>query len=233
MTTIKELERKAKELREVAAKPTEKEAAAAELARVEAEIAETREREAREAAEKRRVGIVRGHPSKCDAYEADVAKLLQKAEEFAAQAEKVKGRFSEVKDMEYEQAAGVHRFGLTASRLRQITAPALHPKVQEAQVMIGRAFGALPEHGHRPVAWEHDEHRLRKIRNYREIDGTDMHRIIQQAGLKPWPELTDRQREIIADRERQKAADAKTAAAFEREQKAVAAMPVPGEIRHG
>jgi hypothetical protein len=77
-----------------------------------------------------------------------------------------------------------------------------------AAVMAVQAVTFL-DHAHIRPATEQDEHGLRVRRTYQEVEGTEGYRIITVAGgPKAWPELTARQREIIAGRERDRAREA-------------------------
>ncbi len=51
---------------------------------------------------------------------------------------------------------------------------------------------------------EHDEHRLRSRRSYAEVANTPGGKLIKTAGLKPWPELNAKQREIVESHARQR-----------------------------
>src|SRR2546430_1845939 len=72
---------------------------------------------------------------------------------------------------------------------------------------------------------ERCEHGLRERRTYGEVAGSPGYSIILQAGLKPWPALTARQEEILAERERDAAQDRRAAAQFASEAAIVRATP--------
>ena len=56
-------------------------------------------------------------------------------------------------------------------------------------------------------SFEDCEHNLRQRRDYTEIAGTPGYAVIQTAGLKPWRELTEREREVLEDRENERKPD--------------------------
>ena len=70
------------------------------------------------------------------------------------------------------------------------------------------------DHVHVRAATETCEHNLRSRRTYREIATTPSGEILKAAGPKSWPKLSDRQREIVEGRERDKEAEAATTARF-------------------
>jgi hypothetical protein len=51
-----------------------------------------------------------------------------------------------------------------------------------------------------PAPTEQCEHKMRERRSYTEIQGTEGYDIITAVGLKPFPDLTDRQLAVVARR---------------------------------
>ncbi len=107
-----------------------------------------------------------------------------------------------------------------ADRFPDVVAPTLAPVIEPARrkaciaaalVVDGIAF----DHSRlRSPNIEHDEHRLRTRRTYEEVTGTPAGEIISATGLQQWPELSAKQREIVALREREKRDEADTAQQF-------------------
>jgi len=195
-----ELTRRATQLRAVVAQPSDKERAAQELATIEQQLATRREDEGRAAAQARLTGIRRGVGSLLNEYgenrravEAAIAAVRQSIVKLNARAAAITG-------LHDEAAALADRFGLPLPALARLLEP-------EAE--IDRTLPAFWQHRQIPhVAIEQDEHHLRERRTYQEVDGSEGYRIIEAAGLKPWPELTEEQRALLAER----AADRKQAA---------------------
>jgi len=189
-----ELEREAKQLRQIVAAPSEKELAAEKLARIERQLGRRREDEGIAAAKARIVGVRRAcgsllneYGKRRDAVQAAVAALAEHILSLNACAGQIRG-------LHREAAAIADRFGLPAPALQQ-------PKEPEVEI----ALTLPPLWFHRPTPpplIELDDTGLqRERRSYCEVEGSEGYRIIQSAGLKPWPELTPAQRETLAERE--------------------------------
>ena len=153
-------------------------------------------------AERRRVGIKRAAGSLADQMNQDAQRFIAAVEAVVAAVETMNERYEEYEKYRAEAAALADRFGLDASAL----VPAVDAPAVRAEVVA--AYDAL--HGHnrglqvadrteryKPQV-EQDEHGLRQRRTFAEIAGTPGYEIITEAGLAPWPELTERQREIVA-----------------------------------
>jgi len=188
------LEQLAAGLRQIVAEPTEQERAAAELAAVERQIAEQREQDGKAAAKKRIDGISRAAGSVAASLDSDVERLVQLLTQTGAAIERLNDRYAQFVTLTVEGAALVDRFGVAGPKLPVVVAPARRAV----------SFDAIPplaaSHRPREPERETDDTGLRQRRSYAEVAGTEGFKIIVAAGLKPFPELTDRQRELIAER---------------------------------
>ena len=167
------------------------------------QIARDREAACKAEAEKR---LSQGIPRACGSYVssyAEVGKLLVEAtRQYAERARQLSERFKQHSMARAEANALADRFGLPRPQLPSVVAPALHAAVKEALGIL--AEDGFVNHGHIATAMEHDEHHLRTRRSYAEIAATPGGEIIKAAGLGPWPDLTPRQREIVASRARER-----------------------------
>ena len=109
------------------------------------------------------------------------------------------------------------RFGVPLSKLASPVVPALRKGCGEAVRFVTEV--KYLDHGHISPDIETDERGLRKRRTYEEVRGTEGFKIIEAAGLVEFPPLTQKQKELVAVRERQA-----------REENAIAESSV-GEIR--
>ena len=73
------------------------------------------------------------------------------------------------------------------------------------------------DHAHVAQSTEKCEHHLRSRRTYREVANTPGAAIIEVAGPKAWPKLSERQQEMVESRERERQAEAAQVARFEGE----------------
>lgn len=81
-------------------------------------------------------------------------------------------------------------------------------------------------------SFEQCEHALRARRDYAEIAGSVGYAIIQKAGLKPFRSLTEREREVLTDREEERKPDPILVAAAT-EAQALGALRVAGHVHRG
>jgi hypothetical protein len=199
---LPQLEERAAELRAIVDEPTPQERAAAELAEVNRQIAAQREAKAQRAAKVRQVGIRRAHGSKRAERERLLQKRLELANAYAENSAQLRAVDDDLERYEAEDRALADRFDVARSDLPPLTASGATAEALEAHRTVHRA--SLPEH-HWPVSpkTEQCEHRLRERRTYQEVADTPGFAIITEAGLKPFPELTERQRKIIAERARE------------------------------
>ena len=114
-----------------------------------------------------------------------------------------------------EANAQADRFGLP----RPTFAPVVVPALREGCVAVARTMQSVAflDHVHVRSATETCEHGLRTHRTYEEVANTPSGAILNAAGPKAWPALTARQQEIVEGRERERQAEAATAARFEGE----------------
>jgi len=165
-------------------------------------------------AEARLTAIRRAHGSLLDQYEHDVARLQEGAAVYVDVGSRVRERVERLRKLGAEQNALLDRFpGLCAPPLPTVTPPGRHEGVTAAVIAVDGV--AFRDHLHVTPAVEDDAHKIRRRRTYGEINGTPAYEIIAAAGgPKPWPELSERQRQIIAERERQQAQEGATMQRF-------------------
>lgn len=165
------------------------------IARLEPEAAAETEAQHKAAAEQRTKGISRAFGSLAKELDEDETRVRNALDAARAAIQQMNDRYAKLDMLRAEAAALADRFGLEAPSLRAVSPPAT------------RQFNfSLPNatHGFRPTPrYAHCEHELRQRRTYEEIDSTEGYRIIEAAGLKPWPKLTDAQQRILAVRARE------------------------------
>lgn len=196
---------RAEELRRIVSQPSEKELAVAELAKIERELAEAREASAKAAAKDRLIGIRRAVGSVIASIDADEKRVREKAAELAEAIKKLNDRAGQVAALKAEADALCDRFALASVELPTVVPP------------LRRDIDLLPVRlaDHPAVIFgvtESCEHQMRSRRTYVEVEGSDGYAIIQAAGLIPFPELTPRQRGIVAERQREESGNAKALA---------------------
>lgn len=190
------LEQRAAELRRIVEEPSAKERAAAELAEVERELLAVREERAREVAQERLVGVRRAFGSVASSLEADEKRVREAVSALTDAITKINHRYHQLMLLKAEAAALGDRFGITAPALPNVMPPAFRGIDTSPSVV-------LAGHSHSRPKAERCEHDLRERRSYTEIKGTEGYRIIETAGLKPWPELTERQQHVVEQRRRE------------------------------
>ena len=123
-----------------------------------------------------------------------------------AAAERVNERYRSLARLKAEAEALADRFDLAVPAFPPVILPALGEGCAAGAMAVQVTF--IDDAHIRPET-ERDEHGLRVRRTYKEIEAAEGYRIITAAGgPRPWPELTERQRAIIAERERQHAQEA-------------------------
>lgn len=183
-------------------------------------------------AAKRLTAIKRAYGSLVTEYAEDGKRLVEAAQSYAAAKQAFNARFVTLKRLVAEQGALADRFGLAAPiTLPTIVIPALHEKAVEAYACLEDTGVFLDRVPHMSPATEKCEHRLRQRRTYKEIKGSPAFEIIQAAGgPKPFDELNERQKEIIASREAGAEAEREMSARIGPEIAAAQAMPGPGNV---
>lgn len=188
-------------------------------------IASAREAACRHEAKQRLTGIARAHGSLREELGEDVAKFEVAVDTLLGAADRLNTRYRSVKDLGREADALGDRFGLPVPALPKVTAPVF---LAQAALKKLRTL-ALLEHGFRAPETEQCEHGMRVRRTYAEVAHTPGYTIIQDAGLLPFPELTERQRQGVAEREAHAARDRETAARMRQETDTV--FPTSGTLR--
>lgn len=193
-TTGEALQDRAASLREILARPSEQEVAAAELGRIEAELAQQRETAAKAEAEKRVLGIKRGYGGMLTAYDADAERLRQAVVTLRETITTLNDRAGQLALLRAEADALADRFGLP-----KLTLP-VPPEPDSKGADLNVSLPAFWHHRVRHPKTALCEHGLRERRTYMEVADTQAYEIITAAGLRDFPPLTERQREILADK---------------------------------
>lgn len=198
-------EKKARAREIIAARQQEREderRAQAELEAIAREEAAEREEEARREAADRNKAISRAAGGLATAYEQDQQAIFDAAQAFAELVARANARYRQLADgLAAESGALVDRFGVAPAKLPAVVAPDQSEKIVAAMRLI-RALSFV-ERALTAPATEQCEHRLRTRRSYAEVAGTPAFEIIARVGPKPFPELNERQREIVAERQRE------------------------------
>lgn len=183
-----ELEARAAELRAQIAAP-KPETPEQELARVERQIAEQRDAQGKAAAQERITNILRIAGSKRAQMDDETTRIKEKGEYHRITV--LNATWVGYRDLEIELAALCNRFGLPVPELP----PVLPPFLRNITLPV------LADHISRRPEVEYDEDGLRERRSYTECVGSPGYKIIQAAGLVPWPELTAGQRQALVARQ--------------------------------
>ena len=141
--------------------------------------------------------------------------MREAAAAYKAAADRLNGRYRGLAMLKAEAGALAARFGVAAPTFAPVVIPAMREGCGAAALVVGSI--KFLDHSHVSPGTERDEHHLRTRRTYAEIAGTPGGEIIKAAGLKPWPDLTPKQREIVASRAREREEEAATVARFEAE----------------
>jgi hypothetical protein len=221
-TPTKTLTERAKALRQTIEAPSEKEVARAELARIEGEIQARKEAEAKEEAARRQIGIGRAFGSLCSEIEQDEQRCRSAGVAYANARSTLNQRYRKLMRLKSESHALTHRFGVPGPDLAPITVPVLRG--------LDVQFPPMLEHAHVRQHVEKDEYG-RSRRDYGEIAGTEGYRIIEQAGLVAWPELSPEQRARAAAKSKLQETDQEVAEEMQRAVADIESMPpVPGGV---
>jgi hypothetical protein len=169
------------------------------IVELEREAAREREQEGIERAKARLVGIRRAFGSLTSELDEDEKRVIEAIGELQTAMTRLNERYAKASSLKSEAEALSDRFGLD-----RVNLPSLVPPVRREFVRtLGTLDRALLDHPsiYQPV--EDCEHRLRTRRTYRELPSeSEAFKIIESVGLKPFPELTERQQAIVSDRER-------------------------------
>jgi thymidylate kinase len=151
-------------------------------------------------AKDRLVGIKRAWDSVAASVDAAEQRVVKKIAELSDEIDHLNDRYSQSVKVRAEAAALSDRFNLP-----KLTCPDVAPPARRDVAVV---LTTLPQNllasawGNQPT--EEDEFQMRTRRIYTEAAGTPGAEIIEAAGLKPFPELTERQREILEAKEREK-----------------------------
>jgi hypothetical protein len=149
-------------------------------------------------AQARLLAIKRAYGSTVASYQDDEARVRQAVAALKEAITTLNSRARKLEVLRAEAAGLADRFSLTVPTLTMVSEP-------ERDVDL-----SLPPFWRLRVlrpSFEDCEHNLRQRRDYTEIAGTPGYAVIQTAGLKPWRELTEREREVLEDREQERKPD--------------------------
>lgn len=184
------------------------------ISEIEAELVGAREWEGVRKAKDRLVGIRRAFGSVLSSVDTDEKRVKEKIAELEDAISRLNDRYSQIVKLRAESAALADRFALPMPVLPDVVPPASRDLTIDLIRLPSTLQAALSSHPYQ--ATEQDEYNLRTRRTYAEAAGTPGGEIIEAAGLKAWPELTERQREIIVAREREKESDRRALAGLPR-----------------
>lgn len=163
---------------------------------LEQEVAREVEAAGRKAAEARLLGIKKAYGSLLSEMDEDEKRIAELAEATA----RLNNRYAKIEQFRVEALALSDRFGLDKPTLARAVPPARR-EIATTLVLLQR--GLLDHANAWPAPTEQCEHKMRERRSYTEIQGTEGYDIITSVGLKPFPELTERQQAVVAQRKRE------------------------------
>ena len=175
------------------------------------QIAQDREAACRAEAVKRTTGIRQAHESLRAELDADEAAATKAAAAYKVAVNRVNDRYKALVLLTAEAQALSHRFDVAVPSLTPVALPALRAECQEAARTVQTSF---VDHVHVRAVIEKCEHGLRQRRSYEEVASTPSGEILNAAGPKPFPPLSERQQETVASRSRAKEAEVAAAARF-------------------
>lgn len=182
-----DLQARAEQLRAQIAAP-KPETPEQELARIERQLSAQQEEKAKAQAHERVIAIKRVMGSKRAQLDDEEKKI--KAGEYQ-RIPALNACYADYRALEVELAALCDRFALPMPELPLVLRPARRDIV----------LPVLTDYITVPPVTEDCEHGMRHRRNYTECAGSPGYEIITASGLVPWPALTARQQEILAERE--------------------------------
>lgn len=166
---------------------------------LEREAAAEREQTAKQRATSRLVGITRAYGSVAKQLDDDEKRVVEKIAEVQDAIARLNQRFTKAAELRAEAEALADRFDLPKLNLPILVAPRSREFVKPLSALERGLLGFRTFY--RSV--EDCAHRLRTRRNYREIEGSEGFVIIEEAGLRPFPELNETQRGIVEGRQLQ------------------------------
>jgi len=171
---------------------------------IETELVVDREAEGFRAAQNRLTGIKREFlgGSVVTSIDKDEKLVVEKIAELEDAITRLNDRYSTSIQLRAEAAALADRFNLLGLVLPIIAPPASRDLAISLIRLPNTLAAGLSSHPYRPE--EVCEHNLRTRRTYAEAANTPGGAIIEAAGLKPFPELTQPQKDFLAARQREK-----------------------------
>lgn len=157
-------------------------------------------REAREAliaAAVARIGAIMDEEARCrERLEEHESGLTKAAGAYARAATAINATWQTTVSHRQELAALHDRFEIEVPELARLSAPEIRPTVVAAARVVGDVgFAGLAMS--LPVTEPDDTGLNRRRRTYQEVAGTKTYELIERAGLKPWPPLSDQQRRTL------------------------------------
>lgn len=165
---------------------------------LEREAAGVLEATGRKEADERLLGIKRAYGSTVASYQDDESRVQQAIATLGEAITTLNSRARKLEALRAEAAALADRFELTAPSL---------VVVNEPQRDIASSLPSVWRLRARRPSFRDCEHNLRQRRDYTESAGTPGYAIIQKSGLKPFRELTQREREVLEARENERKPD--------------------------
>lgn len=193
------------------------------LAVVESELRVVREREGRAAALERIDAIHKEAFDNAATFEDAAQQLLGAAQHVVSLRDQFNGAYGRSKRLQEEMGALVERFDVPGKQLPKLPAPDRHPVSRDMPFSVGLSPGSTP----RQPRTESDGIG-RKRRTYQEV-GSVGGEIIKRAGLRPWPQMTPRQEQLMEEREEQDKREA--ALAKDMASRVAAGTPDGGALR--
>ena len=151
-------------------------------------------------AKQRHTGIKRAYGSLVSQLDKDEAAVVEACRVVRDAIVTVNARYTTLMKLPGEADALSDRFGLLLPALPPVIAPDRRDVVA---AVIRLQDVAFVRNGRTRPRTEKDETGMVERRTYAEVAGTDAYTIIASVGPKDFPALTDRQRTIVASRERQ------------------------------
>ncbi|MGH7604187.1 MAG: hypothetical protein ACRENK_09355 [Gemmatimonadaceae bacterium] len=162
---------------------------------LEQEAARDGEADARKAAEARLLGIKKAYGSLLSELDEDEKRI---AEFIAAEIPRFNNRYTKIAALRAEALALSDRFELDKPTLDRAVPPSRR-QIATTLVLLQRG---LLDHANERRPLEECEHQMRSRRTYTEAAPSEGYDIITSVGLKPFPELTERQQAVVVKRKR-------------------------------
>ena len=176
-------------------------------------ITKDRERACVAEAQRRMTGISRAHGSLRQELDDDEAKVREAATVYRDAVNRVNDRYKALALLKAEAAALTGRFVVAAPTFAPpVVTPAMRKGCGEAAMTVQSV--TFLDHSHVATAMEKDEHGIRSRRTFKEVSATPGFAIIQSAGPRPWPPLTEAEQKVLDGRKRVSEAEIRESTRF-------------------